>query len=156
MCLRFSGLSRPRRASVAAVGLFIGLFMAGPAQAPAAPAAQYRTTMPIAALDTVDRPSGAARSGLAVGRRTASASVVGSLISRLLTRIGFRGSRIVRDAAVRAVRREVSGWTRQQLVNWYCWSWYRYFGYNFNSWAYYARYYANPRWAWQFCDAYWQ
>ena len=154
MCLRFSGLTRPRRASVAAVGLLIGLCMLVPAQALAAPAAQHRSAVPITGLGILD-DSSAARSGFAVGRRTASASSIGSLISKLLVRIAYRGTPIVRNAAIRAVRQQVYGWSRQQVINWYCWSWYRQFGYDFDTWANYAQYYANPRWAWYFCDAYW-
>jgi hypothetical protein len=146
MYLRTAGLSWPRWASVAVAGAVIGLCMLVPAQAPAATAAHHQAAVPIAGHGIVADSSGASR--VAIARRTAW-SPVSSLIRKLLGHVVIRGGKKV-------AFKYAYHWSRQQLINSYCFSWYRYFGYRYGTWAYYARYYWGPRWAWYFCDAYWR
>jgi hypothetical protein len=85
---------------------------------------------------------------------TTAATGTSPVIGRLLQWLSHRGSLIVRRATIRFVQRQAVAWTRQQAINWYCWTWYRYFGYDYRSWRWAATYFYGPRWALNFCSTY--
>jgi hypothetical protein len=97
-----------------------------------------------------ERPA-ASSTALTVGRPAPRATVaggVGTLIAKLLQRIRFRGIAVIRRTAIKIPRYYTEAW----LTNRFCSGWYRYFGYDVRTWRYYAYYYANARWAWNFCS----
>jgi hypothetical protein len=79
------------------------------------------------------------------------ASQIGSLLARLLGRAVNRGANIISSAVRRWAWRQVSRWSRWQVVHWWCSQWHRYFGYDTSRWYWAAHYYWGPRWAWNFC-----
>ena len=77
-----------------------------------------------------------------------ASSGIGTVIKALMKRIRFQGTSVVRPYVLRTGRQYTLAW----LTNRYCSAWYRYFGFNARTWRYYAYYYANARWAWNYCS----
>ena len=83
---------------------------------------------------------------------TKASTATSPLIGTLLRWLTYRGSRIVGRVTIGIIR----DYGRQRLINWYCSTWSRYFGYDYRYWRWAANYYLAPRWAWNFCYTYWR
>ena len=89
----------------------------------------------------------AAHSASSLDARATASQPVPSLIRALLRR--------ARQPVVNWVKRRIRGealqWTRDELIELYCDSWYRYFGYDFRYWYRAAWVDWRANWAWRYC-----
>lgn len=82
-------------------------------------------------------------------RASASGIPLPPLVKNLVQRGFHRGKPVLKYVGKRTLRT----WTKEQVVEWWCGSWDRYFGYDVNRWRYAAQYNWSAYWAWRFCES---